>query len=155
MIEEPNSGRVLRTETSPVAVEDVRSCDKTWAFPWAEIVKQLEVFKLVASENPGEILGLMSIERCQGFVRVHHLESSPPNVGRGKRFRGIPGNLLASAARLSFDLGNEGFIQLKAKTDLIDHYIREYGFRRLGNSHLMILGQIAAAKLIATFAERD
>jgi hypothetical protein len=93
----------------------------------------------------------MSIERSTTYVEVILIESNPKDVGREKRYRGIPGHLLAFVAKLSFELGHDGFVKLIAKTELIDHYVQEYGFSRHGYSHIMILDTDAALRLIATF----
>ena len=42
-------------------------------------------------------------------------------------------------------------MRLIAKTELIDHYVKEYGFIRHGSSQVMILDTEAADKLISAF----
>ena len=92
--------------------------------------------------------------RCENYVEVRFLESRPGEVGRTKKFRGIAGSLLAFAARLSFDLGGDGFILLVAKTELLEHSERTCGFERVGRHQRMILGTKASAELIATYGGR-
>jgi hypothetical protein len=153
MIEDLKSGRLLSSEIHLVSLDDLGSLGPDWKFDWVLQARKSETYKLVAIEFPEEILGLMSIDREVNFIEVILIESNPKDVGCDKRFRGIPGHLLAFAAKLSFQLGNEGFVRLIAKTELIDHYVREYGFERFGRSPIMILGPDAAARLITTFFE--
>ncbi len=151
MLQDSKSGEFLACEVHPVALEDVESLEPGWYFDWFEQIQQSETYKLMAIDLPERILGMMSIERRSGYVEVLLVESNPKNIGREKRFRGIPGHLLAFAADLSFRLGNEGFLRLIAKTELIDHYVKEYGFIRHGSSQVMILDTEAADKLISAF----
>ena len=62
--------------------------------------------------------------------------------------------MFAFAARLSFEIGGDGFIAIDAKTELIEHYQRAYGFERLGHSQRMILTTGAAARLIDQYGGR-
>ncbi len=93
----------------------------------------------------------MSIGRQQGFIEIKLLESSPPNVGKGKVFKGIAGSLLAFAGKLSFELNNDGVLMLISKTVLIEHYSKTYGFIRYQRSQKLILGTTASARLIQAF----
>jgi hypothetical protein len=154
MIEDLKTGRLLPSEILPVSSGDLESLGPGWNFDWAEQIEESETYKLFAAESPNQILGMMSIRRETDFIEVILIESNPDDVGREKRYRGIPGNLLAFAANLSLELGNEGFLRLLAKTELIYHYVREYGFSRHRNSQILILNAAAAARLISTFLGR-
>lgn len=154
MIEDLETGRRLSAEVHLVSQGDLGSIGTGWTLgDWAEHARTYETYKLVATEHPDEILGMMSIVREVGFVEVVLIESTPDNVGRKKRIRGVPGQLLAYAAELSDRIGNDGFVRLVAKTKLIDHYVREYGFERFGSTQIMILNTAAAADLVRTFFE--
>ncbi len=73
------------------------------------------------------------------------------HVGKRKKLGGIPGSLLAYAAQLSFAIGGEGFIAIEAKTNLIEHFQKTYGFKRVGQSQRMFLDNEAAAHLISHY----
>jgi hypothetical protein len=94
------------------------------------------------------------LRRHENYVEVTLLESHPENIGQSKRFRGIPGSLFAFAARLSFELGGEGFISIDAKTGLMQHLRDHYGFVNVGHSQRMILTTGAAARLIEIYGGR-
>jgi hypothetical protein len=151
MIEEVQTGRSLATKVLSVTIEDLRSLGAGWNFDWLSQIRRAEVFKLVTLEDQETIQGLISIKRGQGYIEASLLEADPANVGRSQRFKGVAGNLLAFAARLSRSLGFEGYVTLHAKTSLMKHYKNEYGFESVGNSQKMILPPLAAAQLIARF----
>jgi hypothetical protein len=49
--------------------------------------------------------------------------------------------------KLSFQRGGQGFVSFRAKTKLIDHYVKTLGAYHFGG-HLMVIDSIAAQKLI-------
>jgi hypothetical protein len=154
MIEDVKTGRLITTEVRPVEARDLDGLGQGWRFDWSGEGRTREVFKLIDPATPEAILGLLALNRCKKYVEVTLLESHPEHVGRTKRFGGIAGSLLAFAARLSFELGGEGFISILAKTELIEHYRDTYGFQRVGNSQGMILAPRDAARLIERYCGR-
>ena len=44
------------------------------------------------------------------------------NVGSSGKYKGVGAHLFAIACKLSWDAGNEGYVQFTAKTDLVEHY---------------------------------
>jgi len=154
MIEDVETGRLIATDVRPVEADDLLRLGPGWRFDWRAAVEGIEVFKLIDPGAPDAIQGLLALKRHKNYVEVTLLESHPQNVGRTKRFRGIPGCLFAFAARLSIEIGGEGFIAIDAKTELIEHYQRVYGFERLGQSQRMILTTGAAARLIGQYGGR-
>ncbi len=151
MIEDIRTGRLIATDIRPIEVSDLRALGLGWRFDSRASVESMEVFKLIDPVAPDTILGLLGLKRCENYIEVGLLESHPHHVGRAKSFRGIPGNLLAFAAQLSFQLGGEGFITIDAKNELIEHYRQVYGFMRVGNSQRMILTTGPAANLIRMY----
>lgn len=147
MLREQRTGRRLGTSVTPASAGDFAALGPGWNFTWEDEARQSSVYKLVAEDDPGEILGFIAAELREGFVEVTLLECSPGNVGRGKRYEGIAGSLIAFAATLSFDAGHEGYLVLDSKTALIEHYCQAYGFKRIGMSHRLVLDTEAAARL--------
>jgi hypothetical protein len=155
MIEDVETGRRIATAVKAIDPRDLRSLGRGWRLDWKDIARTAEVFKLIRPRAPRRPLGLIALERHGDFVEITHLEAHPDHVGRGKKLRGIAGNLIAYAAQVSLEMGAEGFVALVAKTELIDHYRKTYGFQRVGNSHRMILGELAASRLIRTYLEES
>jgi hypothetical protein len=61
------------------------------------------------------------------------VESSNDNKGKEKKIDRIAGCLLAFAAKLAFEKGYLGFVSLIPKTELIELYVKKYGFIAYGN----------------------
>ena len=105
---------------------------------------------MVIKDNPDIIQGLISLTDNNDHVFVHLVESAIFNQGKEKLYIGVPGNLFAFACKMSFDLGYDGFISFYAKTQLIDHYIKTLGAKRIGGLQLVI-DTIASGHLISKY----
>lgn len=107
---------------------------KQFQFDWNK-EKENHVFKIIKSnEETPEILGLISLINIPEELRIHIslVENSNDNKGRSKKIDRIAGCLLAFAAQVSFEKGYLGFTSLAPKTELIDLYIKKYGFSQFG-----------------------
>ena len=60
-----------------------------------------------------------------GWSARYRVEAAPFNVGREGKYKGVGAHLFAIACKLSWDAGNEGYVQFTAKTDLVEHYKKE------------------------------
>lgn len=65
-------------------------------------------------------------------IEIHLLEKSKENKGANKKIENIIGCLIAHACQISFDNGYDGFVSLIPKTEIVNHYIKAYGFRYFG-----------------------
>jgi hypothetical protein len=92
----------------------------------------------------------MSLKIEPDHVYVHLLESASYNIGKGKIYEWVPGNLVAFACNLSFQSGGEGFVSFDSKTVLVDHYIKTLGAHHI-RGQLMIINNVAARKLIEKY----
>jgi hypothetical protein len=155
-IENVLTGDSFRTEVILVTNEDIKAITKKngWGFNWKYEFKEpdREVFKLTIEENPKVIQGLVSLSIHEDHVYMHLIESASFNRGHKKVYAGVPGNLVAYAAKLSFQRGGDGYVSFTAKTKLIDHYIRTLGAVHFGG-HKMILTREASLKLIDKYFE--
>jgi len=79
-------------------------------------------------------------------VHMHLLESAPFNKGKNKMYAGVAGNLAAFTYKRSFQMGHHGNISFKAKTQLIEHYVKFLGAFHIGRAN-MIIDTEAALKL--------
>jgi len=141
-IEEKRTGKVFETVLSLVTQEEIKRVYKKdgWFFNWKTAYQQPnhQVYKLLAKGHP-EIQGLISLEpiKDQQYIELHLIESAPHNYGSAKRFLGVPGNLVAFACKMSFEMGFDGFVAFHAKTKLISHYIDTLGARIIYGSNRM------------------
>lgn len=150
-IEEVATGRTLVTDVQRATLADLKSLEKQWQFDWLKESRRGDVYKLTVPSIGLTIFGLISVEPRADHVFVHLLESHPENVGRRKKFAGIPGNLMAFAARLSRELGHEGCLTFESKSALLSHYQKTLGARRIGRSRLMVVDEAAADRLIQQY----
>jgi len=133
----PLKGKIKRYIPSKLEFSRI---EDDYGFNWVN-EKNNEVFCLISIYN-SEIVGLMSLSdiRTELRVQINLIESSIPNRGKNKKVKNIPHCLISYAAKLSFALGYDGFVSLYPKSELIQYYISEYGFERIGNQ-LAIYGQ--------------
>lgn len=141
-IRNTNSGESFKTEILPVTKEDIKGVTKKegWHFSWkVEFgIRDRNVFKLIKTDEPEIIQGLLSLSDMEGFVYVHLAESAPCNFGARKKHEGVGGNLFAYACKRSWDQGNEGFVSFQAKTKLIAHYENILGAVHNGGHNMII-----------------
>lgn len=148
------SGDSFRTVVSLLTKSDLKTITKSrgWLFDWNYEFNQpdREVYKLTIIDNPDIVQGLVSYTVKTDHVYMFLLESAPFNIGKGKLYEGIPGNLVAHACRVSFQRGGEGFVSFESKTKLIDHYVKALGAYHFGG-HLMVIDTLAAKKLVEKY----
>ena len=157
-IENIVTGDSFRTEVILVTKEDIKAITKKngWEFNWKYEFKQpdRDLYRLSIVGNPGIIQGLISLSVHEDHVYMHLIESASFNKGRNKMYAGVPGNLVAYAAKLSFQRGGDGYVSFVAKTKLIDHYIHTLGAVHFGG-HRMIITREASLKLIDKYFKNN
>ncbi|MBX2952365.1 MAG: hypothetical protein KF870_07655 [Leadbetterella sp.] len=142
------TGEVFETELTPFRLKDIGQIKKAdWQFNWEREVtdKQKRVIKLTIIDDPETIYVLLSIGDNIDHILMYLIESADFNKGKRKLYEGIPGNLIAYACKLSFDLGYEGYVMFYAKSRLIKHYEETLGARSIGGLK-MILDSKAALR---------
>ena len=149
-IENVVTGDSFQTEVSIVSKEDLKqvTTKNRWDFNWMIELKNpaKEVYKLTIVNNLNIIQGLVSLEVMHDHIHMHLVESTPFNKGKSKMYAGVAGNLVAFTCRRSFQMGHEGNIAFKAKTQLIEHYQKSLGAFHIGRAN-MIIDTEAALKL--------
>jgi hypothetical protein len=149
-IEDAISGISFTTAILPLTQNDVQQVKNSkWIFDWkSEIANDhRSVSKLVIVDDPAIIQGLISLQDKHDHVYMHLIESSKSNRGAKKAYLGVPGNLIAFACKLSFELGYEGFVSFESKTALLQHYKNTLGATVLF-SNIMVIETRAAIKLV-------
>lgn len=146
-IENVNSGDSFQTEISLLTKSDLKNISKKngWQFNWVSDYNILtrEVYKLTIVNNPTIVQGIISLEVKTDHVYMHLIESAPFNMGKGKTYLGVPGNLVSFACKLSFQRGSEGYVSFVSKTKLIEHYEKSLGAIHLGGHNMIITTEIA------------
>ncbi len=127
-----------------------------WSFDWKEEVKLKRMVAGLCIEREPSVQGLISMEPMSDHMLIHLVESAPHNIGRGKRYVGVPGNLMAFACLECKRAGFNAGLAFVAKSELIEHYKATLGAVQLGSSQRMIVESPAADRLIARyFQEHD
>lgn len=87
-----------------------------WRFDWS-IPHQngYEVYELLL-ESSDEVQGMVALKhiRNQYYTHVDIVEAAPNNVGSSGKYKGVGAHLFAIACKLSWDAGNEGYVQFTA-----------------------------------------
>ncbi len=108
-IENAISGDCFSTEIHRIENSDFTTVKKSkgWMFNWKEEANQndRQVYKLTIQGNAKVIQGLVCMSDFQDHIYLHLIESAPFNLGMHKLYKGVPGNLIAFASKLSFDFG--------------------------------------------------
>ena len=158
-IENADTGETLVTLVLPVTKEDLKETTKKngWLFDWKlEFSKpEHQVYKLVTEKEPETIHGLLSLERKEGFVLMNLIESSPFNIGKGKKYLGVCGNLTAYGCKLSKEYGFDGVVAFDPKTALIPHYQKTLGAVLINDRRMAIFEKDAQVLLNKYFPETE
>lgn len=111
-----------------------------WNFDWQAEIKDKSklVYGLTTINNSNIIQGLISLTDKGDHIFMDLIESARFNKGKKKLYKGVAGNLVAFACKLSFERGYEGVVSFIAKTQLIDHYAMTLGARLFGGNRMFI-----------------
>ncbi len=152
-IEDAVTGKSFETEVLRIGAGDLKSVIKRngWRFNWKmeRAYRDRELYKLVII---GEevIQGLLSLQKAENYIELHLIETAPHNYGRSKKYLGAPGNLVAFACKISFEMGFEGVVGFRAKTRLIQHYMDTLGAEVLFKDRMCICEK-SARKLVNSY----
>lgn len=136
-IENAVTGEKFETLVLPLQIAIKK---KDWLFDWKMEGTNAErlIYKLVTSQNPEIIHGLVSVSINQDHVYIHLIENAAFNKGLEKVYLGVAGNLIAFACKLSFENGFDGIVVFESKTKLITHYQLSIGAKILAGNRMFI-----------------
>jgi len=144
----------FETMVLPVTKTDLPAISKKagWLFDWErEFAAGAAIYKLVTVKEPKIIQGLVLFFEDEDHLFMRLLESAPFNVGKGKKYIGASGNLVAFGCLLSRQKGFQGVLAFDSKNKLMSHYEKTLGARRLNRSQRMYIGEPEADLLINTY----
>lgn len=122
---------------------------KGWKFDWSIPQKMgYDIYELLL-QNDEEVQGMIAIKhiREQYYTHIDIVEAAPFNVGNNGKYKGVGAHLFAIACKLSWDIGNEGYVQFTAKTDLVEHYQKTLNAQCI-DWHTMYIDSLGALMLI-------
>lgn len=139
--------RLVTTKISKQEAADWQ--EEGWKFDWS-IPQQngYEIYELYLKDSKtvqGRI-ALKNIEN-QYYTHIDIVEAAPFNVGSSGKYKGVGAHLFAIACKISWDMGNEGFVQFTAKSDLVEHYIEKLNAKCI-DWHTLYIDSYGALALI-------
>ena len=123
-----------------------------WLFDWSiPHSSGYEVYELLISGS-NECQGLIALKHVRNHLYTHVdiVESAPHNRGHAGVYQGVGAHLFAIACKLSWDVGNEGYVQFMAKTNLVEHYRNTLGAKNI-DAQNMYIDSYAALNLIKKY----
>ena len=132
--------------------EAEKMMNEGWLFDWSiPHVQGYEIYELLL-KGTDERQGLIALKhiRDQLYTHVNIVETSPKNKGKNGIYQGVGAHLFAIACKLSWDVGNEGFIQFKAKSNLVEHYRKTLNAQCIDEQN-MFIDSYAALNLIKKY----
>ncbi|WP_442588451.1 hypothetical protein ACSBL2_20635 [Pedobacter sp. AW31-3R] len=121
----------IQAKISKIDAKEIASINRTKRFDFNWNAEKLNnVYQLIA-EGVSEPLGLMSlVERPEDFaIEIHLIAVSRDNKGKQRKYERIAGNMIAFACKEAFAAGYDGYICLKPKTLISDHYKEKYNLQ--------------------------
>ena len=153
-IENCLSGEVFETEiTQLFSKEDKQIKKLDWDFEWHKEFKEPSngIYKLTTINNPTIIQGLICFTDKYDHVFMPLIESAKFNKGRHKLYKGVAGNLVAYACKISFEKGYDGIVSFIAKSKLIEHYQLTLGAKIFGAGNRMFIDTREALALVKLY----
>lgn len=134
-LEDTLTGERLPATISRLSRKEVMLISKKrFHFDWSKETL-FEVYALKI-ERSREILGIVSIhyQPANCAIEIRLIANAIEQTGKRKRYSRIAGSLFAFVCLKSIEAGFDGFVYLRPKTKIIDHYRSEYGFSYTGFS---------------------
>lgn len=111
-----------------------------WNFDWSQPHRDgYDVYQLFV-DGDDDVQGMIAIKhiREQLYTHVSIVENAPFNIGSNGVYRGVGAHLFAIACKLSWEAGNEGYVQFTAKSNLIQHYIETVNAQLIDGQNMYI-----------------
>ncbi len=136
--------------------ESEKMMKEGWLFDWSVPHSHgYEVYELLLKGSDLR-QGLIAIRhiRDQLYTNIDIVESAPENRGSCGKYQGVGAHLFAIACKLSWDVGNEGFVQFKAKSNLVEHYKKTLNAQNIDEQN-MFIDSFAALNLIKKYFSEE
>jgi len=115
--------------------ESILCCERVWN----------ALFMLIFLRNCSTLLSIIV-----HYTHIDIVEAAPFNVGHYGKYKGVGAHLFAIACKLSFENGNEGYVQFTAKTNLVSHYIQMLNAKSI-DRHTLYTESKDAATLVKRY----
>ena len=136
------TGEEVEVVVEPVKEEDLKKLTaKRYFFRWREVARQATLYKMVL-QGDDDIKGVAGFIDFpdEGRIEIKLLAASRENVilekekrKKEKEYENIAANLIAYACRLAVaKYGAQACVSLVPKTELKEHYMKQYGMMDAG-----------------------
>ena len=126
--------------------------EEGWLFDWSKPHRNgFEIYQLFI-QGDDTVQGMIALKhnRTEFFTHVDIVESAPFNRGGNGKYIGVGGHLFAIACKCSWQVGNDGYVQFYAKTNLIEHYKKTLNAQNIGGQN-MIIDSEASMQLVKKY----
>jgi hypothetical protein len=144
------TGEKYNAVATRITAVEIRKHKAYFIFNFSDLIsKDFLVYKICKEGEPNILLGIVSFLPDKGILNCGNMEISNINK-RGKPIYNHIGKcMIALCCKISFDLGNDGYITFEAKNRLMPYYKR-YGADFIGGLR-MVIRTAAAKKLVANY----
>ncbi|MBB6695698.1 hypothetical protein H7B90_30325 [Cohnella xylanilytica] len=126
----------------------------TVGFNWGHYLRRDSdyiAYKLHIAGNDG-IQGIVAIALREGYVEIDLAEKSPNNRRPRNQFSNAGDLLFAFACKVSLENDGEGYVMLKAKSGLVQHYQRKYKMELINpRERTMAIVPVVAKKMVELY----
>lgn len=146
---------IVKTEVKGIKYK--KAYFKDWLFDWSKTEKKGYQILALYAEDDSRIQGAISIKPRKDnlTVEIDIAESAPfnrlyKNKAKEKEYGGVGAHLFAEVCKRSFELGYDGYVEFKAKTNLVDYYKEKLGAIAI-DTQRMYIDTDGAKKLIEKY----
>lgn len=146
---------IVKTEVKEIKYK--KAYFKDWLFDWSKTEKKGYQILALYAEDDSRIQGAISIKPRKDnlTVEIDIAESAPfnrlyKNKAKEKEYSGVGAHLFAEVCKRSFELGYDGYVEFKAKTNLVDYYKEKLGAIAI-DTQRMYIDTDGAKKLIEKY----
>lgn len=126
-----------------------------WKFDWSIPHQEgCEIYAL-RLKNDDEVQGMVALKhaRDQFYTNLFYAEVAPSNTRSDRKYQGVVRCLFAVACKLSWDVGNEGYVLFRTTSSLWDEHVEMLNAKSISNDALYIDSYGAAALIDQYFKE--
>lgn len=128
-------------------ISEIRSHKEYYVFNFENLIKQGNTVYKITKENDTDIVqGFVAFRQSNSFLDCANMEINKINKKPLLLHSGIGKAMIALCCKISFELGNDGFITFEAKSILKDYYTR-MGAKQIGGLK-MYIDSVGAKKMI-------
>lgn len=141
------SGKVYNANATIATTKEIKAHKDYFGFKFENTLKNGNTVYKITKENDEDVIqGLVAAKQADKFLDCANMEINKINKKPLLLHAGIGKAMIALCCKISFDLGNDGFVTFEAKSKLKNYYAR-FGAKPITGLK-MYLDSNAAKKLV-------